>query len=303
MNKIIRHAPDTSTDKRIWDPPADDDTIKNMGRRIMSAVFQLCWKRAVEICARKDKPLDRLKVVEVGCGTGTMALTFGLLGASVTLIDFNEDVLKRARKIYELYNCSARFINANCLENTPDDLRGAFDIVISVGLAEHFTGEARKLCFKYHAALLKKGGFVFIGVPNRFSPFYRFVRFFRILTGTWMIDVEVPFSRYELKDIVREAGLKNAFVVGNGDLRIDAIGYWYGFLSAILDILPPSFRKFIRKYKKNKKEEELPVSVIREKVKKRYNDIFNSVMPGAAMNNKTTIADRYSSALELFAFK
>ena len=54
---------------------------------------------------------------------------------------------------------------------------------------------------------------------------------------------------------------------------------------------------------REQKEEELPVSVIREKVKKRYNDIFNSVMPGAAMNNKTTIADRYSSALELFAFK
>jgi len=292
-----------STDKRIWDPPADDDIMENMGRKIMSAVFQPYWKKSVEICARKDKPPDRLKVAEVGCGTGTMALTFGLLGASVTLIDFNEDVLEQTRKIYGSYGCPARFINADCLENAPDDLCGTFDIVISVGLAEHFTGEARKQCFKYHAALLKKGGFVFIEVPNRSSPFYRFVRFFRTLTGTWTIDVEVPFSRYELKDIARDAGLKNAIVVGSGDLWTDAIWHWCRFLSAILDILPPYFRKFARKYKERKKEEPLPVPVISEKVKKRYNDIFNAVVPDAAMNNKATIADRYVSGIALFAFK
>jgi len=244
-----------------------------------------------------------LKVVEVGCGTGTVALTFGLLGASVTLIDFNEDVLKQTRKIYGSYGCPARFINADCLENAPDDLRGAFDIVISVGLAEHFTGEARKLCFKYHAALLKEGGFAFIGVPNRSSPFYRFVRSFRTLTGTWTIDVEVPFSCHELKDIARETGLKNAVVAGNSDLWADAVEYWYGFLSAILDILPPYFRKFARRYKERKKEEPLPVPVIREKVKKRYDDIFNPVVPGAAMDDRVTIADRYASGLALFAFK
>ena len=297
MIKIVRNA--TSTDKRIWEPPVEDDTIKNMERRIMSAIFQPCWKRSIEICVLKEKPIERLKVVEVGCGTGTMALSFGLLGAQVTCIDFNDNVLKRARKIYELYGCSARFINADCLENIPDDLRGAFDMVISVGLAEHFTGEARSSCLAYHNRLLKEGGFVFIVVPNRFSPFYRFIRSFRMLTGTWAIDIEVPFSSDELKNLASEMGLKDVSIIGNSSFKEDVISYWYGFLSAILDIFPSSFRKFVRKHKERKKEASLPVSIIREKVKKHYNDIFN----GVAIENKTTIFDRYSSGLVLFAFK
>ena len=44
-----------------------------------------------------NKPYGDLKVAEVGCGTGTFSLTLALLGASVTLIDFNAKVLENAK--------------------------------------------------------------------------------------------------------------------------------------------------------------------------------------------------------------
>ena len=94
--------------------------------------------------ARSGAPPDRLRVAEVGCGTGTAALIFGLLDASVTLLDSNQKMLERTKKIYGAFGRAASFVRADCLEPAPEGLAGTFDVVLSGGLAEHSTGDYRK---------------------------------------------------------------------------------------------------------------------------------------------------------------
>ncbi|MCX5667250.1 MAG: hypothetical protein NTY34_02935 [Candidatus Omnitrophica bacterium] len=101
---------DEKTRKEIWNPVGGDMTKEGMGLRIKAAVSQRGWREVVRIFEKRGIAVSALKVAEVGSGSGTMALTFGLMGVSVTLIDFNEKALERSRNIYEMYGCAARTV-------------------------------------------------------------------------------------------------------------------------------------------------------------------------------------------------
>lgn len=237
-----------------WDPPETEVSATAMALRIKSTLSYDAWRHAMKALTSQALPLRELNIVEVGCGTGTVALTFCLLGASVTLIDSNDRVLERTRKIYERFGCSAHFIRADCLEVPPEEVKGAFDFALSSGLAEHFTGAYRLRCIDYHRLLLKPGGMAMVGVPNRMSPFYQSVRGFRILTGTWGLDVEVPFTNPELKDLAGESGFKTFYVLGGTSLLRDFLTYSRGFISALADLCPEALRKAARKWKASRAE-------------------------------------------------
>lgn len=131
-----------------WDPQNSDITKTKMDERIKNFTSYLGWQHTVRPITKMGIPFNKLKIAEVGCGTGTFSLTFGLLGASVTLIDFNQKVLERAKKIYSFYDCKTEVIKANCLDIPPREIAGTFDLVVSAGLAEHFIGKDRVKCIQ-----------------------------------------------------------------------------------------------------------------------------------------------------------
>lgn len=293
----------TKSSQEVWDPGEVELTKTLMDGRIKSCCSYLGWQHAIKFILDKGIPFEKLNVAEVGCGTGTFSLTLGLLGASVTLIDYNDKVLERTKKAYSLYNCEATFIKADCLEKPPAEITRVFDFVISGGLAEHFSGENRSRCIKYHELLLKEGGFAFIGVPNKFSPFYRWIVFFRKLTGTWRIDIEIPFSPSELRRIAESLGFKEYYIKGNAPLSRDLVDYSRGFISAMVDILPIKVGKKVRKVKaniktRNKSELQSPSE---EDMKgfclSQVEQIKHSMKP------KYFLADKFSAGIILFAFK
>lgn len=292
--------------KRQWDPEGYTHTVQTVGQRIKTCISYRGWQHVMSLIDKMDCAIDELKVAEVGCGTGTMSLTLALLGADVVLFDFNDKVLENTRRIYELYDCKAQFIKASCLEAPPEELTESFDIVISGGLAEHFRGSDRETCIAYHKLLLKKEGIAYIGVPNRFSPFYHWVRSLRKLTGTWKISVEIPFSDRELKRTAGKIGFSDSYVIGSAPLRKDFITYSLGVAAALKEVLPKSIREFIDEMKNassNKIETKSVDSsgrnlIINELHKMRSAGRENEVYPlTASMTNK------FSSGLILFGFK
>lgn len=248
---------DEKTKKEIWNLEGAEITKEAMDFRIKAAVSQRGWQEVVRIFEKKGIPISALRVAEIGCGTGTMALTFGLLGASVTLIDFNEKALRRSRKIYEMYGCTAQFLERDCIEDPPAELIDTFDIVISLGLVEHFSGSNRKRCIEYHRLLAKKDGVVLITVPNRYNLFYWSIRGIRTLTGTWTIDVEIPFSSSELIKTARETGFAAAYVFGYVGLWRDLLDSIYALGYAILDCLPKKWIVFLRDWNARTKRAQL----------------------------------------------
>ena len=290
-------------DETAWDPQNSDITKSVMDERIKMCTSYLGWQHTVRLIKKMGIPFNKLKIAEVGCGTGTFSLTLGLLGASVTLIDFNQKVLERAKKIYSFYDCKTELIKANCLDIPPGELAGAFDLVVSGGLAEHFIGKDRVKCIEYHKLLLKDGGVAFIGVPNRFSPFYQWIRFFRKVTGTWEIDIEIPFSYIELTRLAKEIGSDNFYVIGNAPLRRDLADYSRGFMSAVIDIFPDVFGRTIRKWNSDKIAYKKLSSSAQEDMNKYCMDKAEEV--NNKINDKPlhVLTDRFSAGVILFSFK
>lgn len=227
----------------MWDEWKDYEVSNGLiSQRIRGACASLGWRYAIQTILDRHLPFHELKVIELGCGTGTFSLCFRLLGAETTLIDANEHALRVAEAFFKSCGVTGRYLQADLLEELPSYLLGRFDLVTSGGLIEHFTGDDRELSVRRHASLLSPRGFCMIAVPNRFSPFYRAIRTYRELTGTWGMDVEVPYSYGELRSLAGRTGFSRAHILGKYSLPSDLSDYSKGFVSATLDLLPPWFR-------------------------------------------------------------
>lgn len=99
----------------------------------------------------------KLQVLDVGCGSGTIAKIIKDEGHSVTGIDFSEEALKRA---------SARGIKTkqcNLDEGIPEP-DGIYDLVWEGDIVEHVFDPIGLL--KESARVLKKNGILLVTIPN-----------------------------------------------------------------------------------------------------------------------------------------
>ena len=76
------------------------------------------------------------RVLEVGCGRGSLSCYFSDAGYDCTLLDHSESVIEIAQKIFELNNLKATFCVGDANSLPFEDK--SFDIVFSIGLLEHF---------------------------------------------------------------------------------------------------------------------------------------------------------------------
>ncbi len=133
-------------------------------------------------------------MIEIGAGAGTNAAAMAKRGASVTLLDYSPKALGKARELFEANGLEADFVEANALE-LPDEVRGGFDVAMSFGLNEHFTGAERDGIFQAHLDALRDGGIAIVSVPNARNAPYRASKWLAERTGRWKLGVEVPFTR------------------------------------------------------------------------------------------------------------
>lgn len=282
----------------IWESNLDISK-EIMDRRLRNCISNfLSWQHTIRLILERRVSFNTLKIAEVGCGSGTLSLTFAIMGASVTLLDYNQRVLEKAKEIYKLYGCSSEIVKADCMETPIADLIGKFDLVISSGLAEHFIGVDREKCIEYHRHLLKKDGFACIGVPNKFSPFYQWIRLFKKLTGTWELEIEVPFSPGELKCIAKKVGFRKAYVIGNMTLMRDLKDYTLGFGSAVKQLLPNILKA---KLKALKNEERKGKSYSDHDIKRYLNDMAEMKKRNISKSS-SSLVNNLSAGIYLFAF-
>ena len=76
------------------------------------------------------------RVLEVGCGRGSMSAYFADNGFDCTLMDSSESAMKAAKEVFKKHGLKAKFHVGDAMKLPYDD--GAFDIVFSIGLLEHF---------------------------------------------------------------------------------------------------------------------------------------------------------------------
>lgn len=176
------------------------------------------WKKIEERIISRYGSLRELNVVEIGSGRGEVSALMALKRASITLIDYSDIALDRAKTLFKNIGVTANFINAD-IRNIPRNLLNTFDISMSFGLVEHFDYPLRRDIIKTHADLLKPGGISFIGVPNVYCLPYRFFMKLSQMLGYLSEGLEIPFSRSELKKIAVSVGFKTHEIIGSSFIR------------------------------------------------------------------------------------
>jgi 2-polyprenyl-3-methyl-5-hydroxy-6-metoxy-1,4-benzoquinol methylase len=166
-------------------------------------------RRWRELCQALDRwaPDSPLRTVELGAGEGDLSILLAERGHDVTLVDFCDKALARARHRFDSLGLEGRFVQADLFEfarlHTAE-----FDLSVSLGTAEHFSGEQRSRIIEAHHDVVRRGGFSFISVPNAHCLPYRFWMSLMKLRGWWRYGYEEPFTYSELRHLSTDAGLR-----------------------------------------------------------------------------------------------
>lgn len=110
-----------------------------------------------EMC--KEKPS---RVVEVGCGSGTLSVFMDHMGSVVTAVDVDDNVLKKAEKASKELHGNVKFVRGDAF-NLPFREK-EFDVAFSQGVLEHFSDEDIVKMVREQLRVARK---VFFSVPNK----------------------------------------------------------------------------------------------------------------------------------------
>lgn len=105
------------------------------------------------------------RVLEVGCGRGSLSCYFSDAGYDCTLLDISQSALDAARRIFEANNLKGTFVVGDTNHLTFHDK--SFQIVFSIGLLEHFEDIEQPI--KEQIRVLNDGGLFFGYVVPKYS--------------------------------------------------------------------------------------------------------------------------------------
>jgi SAM-dependent methyltransferase len=200
------NVPDTSTDRAgsaYWNAqetnkvlrPAFDPgprTIRNFGRRTLDAFLT----RHLEALPNSSR------LLELGCGGSTMLPYFHKnFGFDVAGLDYSEQGCELAVQTCAQNDCKAQIVCAD-LFSAPPEMRQAFDVVVSFGLAEHFADTSG--CIRAFSSYLREGGLMITTVPNMAGLVGKLQKF----ADQRVFETHVVLTAPGLSAAHRDAGLR-----------------------------------------------------------------------------------------------
>ena len=114
--------------------------------------------RVEELCAARQ--VKSLRILDVGCGNGNLAIPLSYLGHEVTGVDYDDPSVNQARNVAKDFSLPAEFITGSL-----EQVQGRqFDVVLASEVLEHQTNpkklleDCRRLCAPQ--------GILLLSVPN-----------------------------------------------------------------------------------------------------------------------------------------
>ena len=140
---------------------------------------------------------NRLDILDIGCGAGTISFYLASMGHRVTGIDISQKAINECRKSAKKINFeNTEFIRASFPEEFV--LKKQFDAIIFTEVIEHISNDKQALKKIYK--LLKPNGILVLSTPSNTAPLHR-------LGLTKKFDIEVGhlrrYSLYQLKKLLR----------------------------------------------------------------------------------------------------
>ena len=124
--------------------------------------------RVMPWIAKATGGLKGLRVLEIGCGTGSTTVALAEQGALVTAVDVHEGSLEVARERLAAYGLSAKLSCSNAADALHNYKNEHFDVIAFLAVLEHMTVDERLSALRGAWNNLGPGGFLIVDeTPNR----------------------------------------------------------------------------------------------------------------------------------------
>ena len=191
---------------RLWDRFLDNTDICASIRS-----HQVNRKTYYEMIDKYISRINSPMVLELGCGTSIDINT--VYERNRNIQPYASDILIKSiqigSKISQLFNNEIKFFVSNTRNLPFKDCQ--FHIIFSQGLIEHFRDPINVI--REQARILKKGGFLIINVPQKFTA-YSLKKKIEMRRNIWELGWETEFSYNQLKKLGKERSLKEVDIRG-----------------------------------------------------------------------------------------
>ena len=116
-----------------------------------------------------EKPLEELKILDIGCGGGLLCEPLNRLGAKMTGIDASNNNIEVAKLHSKEMNLDIEYLHFSP-ENL--NLKSEFDVILNMEVVEHVSDV--NLFIKSCSQLIKKNGIMFVATINKNLKSYVF---------------------------------------------------------------------------------------------------------------------------------
>tara|TARA_B100000609_G_C17159169_1_gene405160 strand:- start:55 stop:783 length:729 start_codon:yes stop_codon:yes gene_type:complete len=157
------------------------------------------------------KPLEKVKILDIGCGGGLLSEPMCRLGADVTGIDASDKNIKVAKLHAKKNNLNIKYI---CASPETLEVSTKFDVILNMEIVEHV--ENIDLFLKQSSELLKSNGIMFVATLNKTLKSYLFA-----IIGAEYVLRWLPIGTHEWEKFVKPDELVHTLEKYN--LKVDAI--------------------------------------------------------------------------------
>ena len=187
----------------------------------------------------ENKPLKKIKILDIGCGGGLLSEPMCRLGAEVVGIDASKKNIEIAKIHAKENNLKINYMCA-----TPEILKNQkFDVILNMEIVEHV--EDVSFFMKKSSELLKKNGLMFVATLNRTLKSYLFA-----IIGAEYFLRWLPVGTHDWNKFVRPDELIK--IAETNDLKLEKLdGVNFNLLTNQWSLDTDNSVNYITKFKKN----------------------------------------------------
>ena len=159
----------------------------------------------------KQKPLDKINILDIGCGGGLLSEPMTRLGATVTGIDASIKNINIAK-----LHAKKNKLKINYLCSSPEKLKvkKKFDVILNMEIIEHV--EDINFFINSCSKLLKKNGLMFVATLNKTLKSYIFA-----IIGAEYVLRWLPIGTHDWEKFVKPEDLKE--ILNKNSLHLEKL--------------------------------------------------------------------------------
>jgi len=159
----------------------------------------------------KQKTLDKINILDIGCGGGLLSEPMTRLGANVTGIDASSKNINIAK-----LHAKKNKLKINYLCSSPEKLKikKKFDVILNMEIIEHV--EDINFFINSCSKLLKKNGLMFVATLNKTLKSYMFA-----IIGAEYVLRWLPIGTHDWEKFVRPEDLKK--ILSKNNLKLEKL--------------------------------------------------------------------------------